>query len=132
MSHYAKVKNGIVVSTIVASSEFFEDFIDDTPGEWIKTSYNTRNGFHWDNVNNEDWTTLSEDQSKALRKNFASEGMVYDYDRDAFYAKQPYDSWSLNEDSCTWEPPVSKPDNENNYLWDEESLNWVLVSEEEN
>jgi hypothetical protein len=127
MSHYAKVKNGIVVSTIVASSDFFEDFIDDTAGEWIKTSYNTRNGFHWDNVNNEDWTTLSEDQSKALRKNFASEGMVYDYDRDAFYAKQPFNSWTLDEETCNWQPPVAYPDDDSRYLWNEETTSWDAV-----
>jgi hypothetical protein len=45
MGHFAKVENGIVTKVIVADSEFFETFIDNTPGKWIQTSYNTRGGF---------------------------------------------------------------------------------------
>ena len=64
MAHYAKVKNGIVETVIVAEAEFFETFVDDSPGEWIQTSYNTRGGVHYDPATGEP----SEDQSKALRK----------------------------------------------------------------
>ena len=68
MAHYAKVKNGIVETVIVAEAEFFETFVDDSPGEWIQTSYNTRGGVHYDPATGEP----SEDQSKALRKNYAT------------------------------------------------------------
>ena len=70
MAHYAKVKNGIVETVIVAEAEFFETFVDDSPGEWIQTSYNTRGGVHYDPETGEP----SEDQSKALRKNYATYG----------------------------------------------------------
>ena len=67
MAHYAKVVNGIVEKVIVADAEFFDTFVDDTPGKWIQTSYNTRGGIHYE-ANSD---TPSSDQAKALRKNFA-------------------------------------------------------------
>ena len=67
MSHYAKVQNGYVTKVIVAEAEFFDTFVDDSPGEWIQTSYNTRSGVHYKPNSDEP----SEDQSKALRKNYA-------------------------------------------------------------
>ena len=42
MAHFAKVVNGIVTNVIVAEQEFMDTFIDDSPGEWIQTSYNTK------------------------------------------------------------------------------------------
>jgi len=65
MGHYAKVNNGIVEQVIVAEPEFFETFVDTSPGAWIQTSYNTRGGVHYQADSNEP----SADQSKALRKN---------------------------------------------------------------
>ena len=32
MTHYAKVKDGIVEQVIVAEAEFFDTFVDDSPG----------------------------------------------------------------------------------------------------
>ena len=46
MAHYAKVLNGIVKEVIVADSDFFDSFVDTSPGKWIQTSYNTRAGIH--------------------------------------------------------------------------------------
>ena len=46
MAHYAKVSNGVVINVIVAEADFFDTFVDDSPGEWIQTSYNTREGVH--------------------------------------------------------------------------------------
>ena len=40
MAHYAKVNQGIVENIIVAEPEFFDDYVDTSPGDWIKTSYN--------------------------------------------------------------------------------------------
>jgi hypothetical protein len=62
-----------------------------------------------------------------IRKNFAGIGMTYDEDRDAFIAPKPYASWILNENTCLWEAPVAKPNDENNYNWNEETTTWDLV-----
>ena len=74
MSHFAKVLDGKVVQVIVAEPEFFDTFIDNTPGQWIQTSYNTFAGVHYNIETNE----RSADQSKAFRKNYAGIGFTYD------------------------------------------------------
>lgn len=120
MGHYAKVVNGIVEKVIVAKADFFNTFVDDSPGTWIKTSYNTRGGVHYQPNTN----TPSEDQSKALRGNYAGVGDIYDEVNDIFRAPQPFDSWSLNTTSWTWEAPVDYPEDGNIYTWNEENQSW--------
>ena len=114
MAHYAKVNNGIVEQVIVAEADFFDTFVDSSPGQWIQTSYNTHGGVH---ANGE----------TPLRKNYAGIGMTYDTTRDAFYAPQPYPSWVLDEDSCLWESPTAMPDDGNSYTWNEETTSWDAV-----
>jgi hypothetical protein len=114
MAHYAKVENGIVTQVIVAEAEFFDTFVDSSPGEWIQTSYNTQGGVH-------------SDGGIALRKNYAGIGYTYDLTRDAFIAPQPFPSWTLNEDTCQWEAPVTYPDDDKMYNWDETTTNWKEV-----
>ena len=123
MGHFAKVSNGIVTRVIVAEADFFNNFVDDSPGKWIQTSYNTRGGVHYKPNTNEP----SEDQSKALRKNYAGIGYTYDSTRDAFISPQPFNSWTLDEDSCTWNSPVPYPTDDKLYKWNEEILNWEEV-----
>jgi len=108
MAHFAKVNNQIVEQVIVAEPEFFNTFVDTSPGQWIQTSYNTRGGVHYKPNSNEP----SEDQTKALRKNYAGIGYTYDAQRDAFIPPKPYASWVLNEDTCLWESPVPYPNDE--------------------
>jgi len=127
MGHFAKVSNGIVTRVIVAEADFFNNFVDDSPGQWIQTSYNTRGGVHYKPNTNEP----SEDQSKALRKNYAGIGYTYDATKDAFIPPQPFNSWTLNEDTCLWDSPVAYPEDGKLYKWNEEILNWEEVIIEE-
>ena len=128
MGSYAKVNNGIVIKCIAAEEDFIATYDDGTPGEWVQTSYNTVGGVHYQPDG-----TPSEDQSKALRKNFAGIGFTYDSDRDAFIPPQPYDSWVLNEDTCLWECSVAYPDDGLVYEWNEDdyqadnTTGWVLI-----
>ena len=62
-----------------------------------------------------------------IRKNFAGKGYTYDEDRDAFIPPKPYNSWTLNETTCKWEAPVARPDDGQNYNWNEETQQWDLV-----
>ena len=121
MAHFARVKDGIVTNVIVAEQEFIDSYQDTEPGIWVQTSYNTRGGVHYLT----DSTTPSSDQSKALRKNFAGKGYIYDRGRDAFYTPQPYPSWTLNDTTCIWEAPVAHPSDGKLYDWDESSKSWV-------
>jgi hypothetical protein len=119
MAHFAKVVDGTVTQVIVAEPEFFDTFVDSSPGQWIQTSYNTRGGVHYDPVTNEP------DDGEPLRKNFAGIGYTYDPEKDAFISPQPYPSWSLDEESCTWHPPTPYPNNtEVDYEWNEETKTW--------
>ena len=123
MGHYAKVEDGVVTNVIAAEAEFFDTFEDDSPGEWIKTSYNTRGGVHYQ----PDSDTPSTDQTKALRKNYATIGYIYDSTRDAFIPPKPFDSWTLNETTCLWEAPTAMPDDDNFYNWNESTQTWDQV-----
>lgn len=119
MGHYAKVLDSKVVNVIVAEPEFMSTFVDSTPGTWLETSYNTRGGVHY----LPDSDTPSADQSRAVRKNFAGIGYTYDAVKDAFIAPQPFPSWTLDEDSCLWVPPIPRPAG-GTYVWDEATQSW--------
>jgi hypothetical protein len=127
MAHFAKVLNGTVQQVIVAEPEFFNTFVDTSPGEWIQTSYNTRGGVHYNPETNQP----SADQSKALRKNYAGVGYTYDAQRDAFIPPKPYNSWILNEQTCLWESPIPYPTDGEQYIWNEQTIGWDLVPEQE-
>ena len=122
MAHYAKVLDGKVTKVIVAEQEFIDNLVDDSPGQWIKTSYNTHGGVHYADDTKE---TISDDQTKSLRKNYAGVGFNYDATADAFYAPKPYDSWTLNTTTYLWGAPVAKPDG--HYIWNEETQTWDAV-----
>jgi hypothetical protein len=115
MSHFAKVTDGKVTQVIVAEKEFFDTYVDSTPGEWIQTSYNTQGGVH----------KLG---GTPLRGNYAGIGYTYDRTNDVFYAPQPYASWVLNNTSWSWEAPVAMPTDDKRYTWDEAVKNWVEVA----
>jgi hypothetical protein len=130
MAHFAKVNNGVVINVIVAEPEFFDTFIDDSPGSWIQTSYNTRGGVHYQ----PDSDIPSEDQSKALRANYAGIGYVYNIENDVFHAPQPYPSWTISTPTWIWQPPVPMPADASSpgghyYRWDEPTLSWVVIGD---
>jgi hypothetical protein len=122
MAHYAFLdKNNIVTEVIVGKNEGeeginWEQHYGSFRGQLCKrTSYNTVNGIH----------SLG---GTPFRKNYAGIGMTYDETRDAFIPQKPYNSWILNEQTCNWEAPVARPDDNNIYTWNEEILNWELIN----
>ena len=76
-------------------------------GRWVQTSYNGN-----------------------IRKNYAGIGYKYDATLDAFIPPQPFESWTLNEETAQWEAPTSYPDDGKRYSWDEETTSWVEIVEE--
>lgn len=113
MSHFAKVENGTVTQVIVIEQDVLNLGHWGDPAGWVQTSYNTHGGVHANG-------------GTPLRKNFAGIGYIYDSERDAFYAPQPFASWILDDDTCVWQAPVERP-TEGNYVWDEETVSWVAV-----
>jgi hypothetical protein len=114
MAHFAKLGKGniveevAVVSNDIAISEeagiSFLQQLYKSNDTWIQTSYNAN-----------------------FRKNYAGVGFQYDTTRDAFIPPQPFQSWTLDEDTCTWVPPTSRPDDNNYYNWDEVSRSWIQI-----
>tara|TARA_R100000353_G_C6470748_1_gene186510 strand:+ start:492 stop:872 length:381 start_codon:yes stop_codon:yes gene_type:complete len=125
MAHFAKlnseniVEQILVVSNEVATNEQAGvDFLNNllkTSDTWKQTSYNTVGGVH----------KLG---GTPFRKNYAGVGYKYDESRDAFISPKPYNSWTLNETSCSWEAPTPYPNDGNLYIWDEENLRWNLIN----
>jgi len=122
MAHFAQLDNDIVINIIVVhNNELLDqdgneveqkgiDFCKTLFGQdtnWIQTSYNGN-----------------------FRKNYASGGGTYNKELDAFIAQKPYASWILNTDTCKWEAPIAKPDENKLYTWNEDILNWVEIFKE--
>lgn len=116
MAHFAKLNdnNEVEQVIVVANNELLDEFGNESEqkgidfctnllgGRWIQTSYNSN-----------------------FRKHFAGPGYIYDADGDAFYAPQPFPSWTLNKEIYKWQAPVPYPAGEELYFWDESVLNWV-------
>ena len=119
MAHFVELdENNIVIRGIVVhNNELLDEdgneseakgiqFCKDHYGQdtrWVQTSYN-----------------------RNFRKNYAGEGFFYDEERDAFIARKLFESWILDEETCTWVSPVPHPDPEKPYYWDEENVQWVF------
>ena len=121
MAHYAFLdENNIVVEVIVGRDETdttldWEQHYSEVKGLVCKrTSYNTSGNIH----------LLG---GLPFRKNYASIGFYYDQEKDAFIPPKPFNSWILNNQTCLWEPPVNKPDDGNDYEWDEQNVNWKII-----
>ena len=114
MAHFAKLGTGniverveVVSNDIATTEQAGVDFLNNlykTRDVWKQTSYNNN-----------------------IRKNYAGIGFKYDQTRDAFIAPKPFNSWILNETTCQWEAPVAKPDDDQDYKWNETIKNWELV-----
>ena len=127
-------------------------------GTWIQTSYNSRAGVHYSNVPTDTTIkvdtvssmkfdplsgvytrveqvsstithyTLSADNLPHLRYNYAGIGYYYDSVRGAFIPPKPFNSWVLNESTCTWKAPIDYPTDGNNYQWNESNTSWIIVA----
>jgi hypothetical protein len=131
MSHFAKLdENNVVTFVTVGRQEDDgreQELFERTGDVYKQTSYNTRGGVHYDPETGEP----SEDQSKALRFNYAGIGFTYDVERDAFIPPKPFESWVLDEDTCLWVAPLPYPEDGNVYTWDEDLTDWVEVIDDQ-
>lgn len=136
MAHFARLdSNNNVVEVVVISNDklldngveseqkgidfcnqlFSRDFPDFT---YKKTSYNTHAGKYYDIDPVTGIKTLSQDQSKAFRINYAEIGGYYDPVKDGFTENKKYTNWILDPITLTYSPPVPKPNpNDETMLW---------------
>jgi len=119
------VNNSVFTINNIENVNLANDFLNNlynTNNVYLQTSYNTRGGIHYTNGE------LSQDQSKAFRKNYAGIGYYYDEIRDAFIPPKPFPSWTLNEDSCLWQSPIPYPNDGKIYQWNEDIGNWEEIN----
>lgn len=116
MSHFAKIDtNDIVTEVLVIEQDVIDTGLFGDPASFIQTSYNTKGGVH----------SLG---GTPLRKNYAGIGFKYDRVLDAFIPPKPFASWTLDENTCLWNPPVPRPSDETKtYNWNEHNLSWDEV-----
>ena len=119
MSHFAEINSdNIVLRVLVIDQETVNTGAWGSPDNWVQTSYNTRGGVHYAP------NSHTPDGGVALRKNYAGVGYTYDATRDAFIPPQPFASWTLDDDTCQWNPPTPYPDDGKRYNWDEDTTSW--------
>lgn len=134
MAHYAQLdsENRVVFVFVGRDEDDLADGVTDweeyyaPEGFTVKrTSYNTRNGVHYDMGTGEP----TDDQLKAFRGNFAGVGMIYNPEIDGFIPPQPFPSWSLNANTYSWDAPIPMPEDGALYRWDEKAGAWVEIPE---
>jgi hypothetical protein len=114
MAHFAELdpENKVLRIIVVNNNELLVDGVESETkgiefcqslfgGEWKQTSFNNN-----------------------IRKNYAGIDYSYDLIRDAFIPPKPFESWTLDEETCKWKAPVARPDNDSKYTWNEETLSW--------
>lgn len=131
MAHFVKlgignkvIKVEVVSNDVATNEQAGVDFLNNLYGTndvWKQTSYNTRGGVHITD-------------GTPFRKNYAGIDWKYDSIRDAFIPPKKFESWTLNETTCLWDPPVERPElteeqesNNNYYRWNEDNQTWVLI-----
>jgi len=130
MASFAKLNSENIVTTVVSvvndvlkdsngveqesiGIQFLKSLYNEPNAIWKQTSYNTHGGIH----------SLG---GVPFRKNHAGIGYIYDSQRDAFISPKPYNSWILNETTCLWKAPIAYPNDGQLYIWNEQTLNWIL------
>ena len=121
MAHYAFLDASNIVTEVIVGKDEGDDGVNweqhygEFRGQVCKrTSYNTSGGVH-------------SGGGTPFRKNYAGIGYSYDAQRDAFIPPQPFASWLLDDDSCLWQPPIPMPDDGQQYRWDEDAGDCVLI-----
>jgi hypothetical protein len=128
MAHFAKLGVGNIVEQVIVVSNDIAT-TEQAGVDFINKLYNTRDV----------WKQTS--YNKNFRKNYAGIGFKYDQERDAFIEPKPFNSWTLNEDTCLWEAPIpcpvtntqnkidlftNKPENDY-YEWNEQNQSWDMI-----
>lgn len=118
MAHFAKLdENNIVTEVIVVGNKDTSD-VNGVEKEYIGAAF-------CEKLFGGTWKQTS--YNATFRKHYAGIGYTFDATRNAFIPPKPHASWVLNETSCSWEAPVAMPTDGQSYLWNEETLSWVVA-----
>ena len=119
MAHFAKLNenNEVIEVHCVHNNELLVDGVE-VEDKGIEFLVTWGHGYPF-------WKQTS--YNATIRKNFAGIGYKYDPTRDAFIPPQPFTSWTLDEQTCQWNPPISYPTDDRQYFWDEELKEWKIL-----
>jgi hypothetical protein len=130
MAHYAFLdENNVVTEVITGRNEDevangisdWESYYGELRGQVCKrTSYNSYRNTYLDPMTGE------VTDKPAFRGNYASIGYTYDSDLDAFIPPSPFSSWLFDPSVMDWVAPTPPPTDGSDYMWDEETLTWVV------
>lgn len=117
MAHFAQIdENNIVTQVIVIANN---QIVDPSGQESEELGVLFCKSLFGDSTN---WKQTS--YNGKIRKNYAGIGFTYKADIDAFVPPKPFNSWTLDQESANWLPPVPYPNDGLMYMWDEQSLSW--------
>ena len=120
MAHFAQLdENNVVINVIVVHNNELMDGADESEAKGIQFC---KDHYGQDTV----WVQTSYNNN--FRKRYAGQGFIYDAVRDAFISPQPYPSWSLDEETLDWVPPIPMP-TDAIYRWDEETQAWIKIAD---
>lgn len=116
MAHFCELddNNKVLQVIVVANSEILDESGVEQESKGIEFCQNLFGG-----------TWVQTSLHGNFRKNYAGVDYTYSKDLDAFIPPKPFESWSLNTDSCKWESPIPYPNNGEIYYWDEQKLKWL-------
>ena len=117
MAYFAKLDhNNVVLEVHVVSNDALDQTNEEQSGVAFLTEWSGGHTY---------WKQTS--YNRRIRKNYAGIGYIYDEARDAFIPPKPFESWTLNEESCMWQAPIPMPADGLMYQWVEDDLNWQAI-----
>jgi len=123
MAHFAELnENNIVQRVLVVDNK---DILDENGQEQESIGVSFLQRLFGENTI---WKQTSYNNN--FRNKYTGKGDTYREDLDAFISPSPYPSWSLNETTFQWEPPIPKPEDIitettiTSYVWNEDTLSW--------
>jgi hypothetical protein len=120
MAHFAELDNNNTVLRVIVvhNNELLDSTGQEQESKGKEFCFNLFGGFNW----------VQTSYSASFRKNFAGIGYTYNSALDAFIPPKPFPSWTLNDQTAQWEPPVALPQDGETYVWNESLLLWNKVS----
>lgn len=123
MAHFAKLnQDNLVIDVIVVANDVLLDSNNEEQEQLGIDFLNLTFGEH-------NWKQTSFNGS--FRKNYASVGYSFNEDLNTFIPEKPFNSWILNEDTCQWDSPKPRPEENSpsiGYAWDEQIQEWVEIN----
>ena len=133
MKLYIKIENGQLIDHPMLEENFIQAFpdidVNNLPSNFIEfvrkprpfiDTYKVYDGFHYELIDGV-YTDVHHvrdmtDEEKIEKQNKAKSNWI---------AYGGYNSWVFDEETCTFVPPIPKPDSYKLYYWNEDTVSWA-------